>query len=207
LRKKQKLTINSIECAKKKIRKIIESSSVPEDPLHAENTLKWLLKLESKAGQALQIAALAHDIERAIEDKKVSRIKYKDFDAFKEAHARNGAKILRYILEKCEVDESITNEACRLVTLHEVGGDAGSDLLKDADSISFFDVNLTHYYKREGWEEARRRAIWGYRRISKQKQKILSSITYEDDQLKQLLKDVIQEATYHYKINNMSTNL
>jgi hypothetical protein len=58
------------------------------------------------------------------------------------AHARNGAAILREILNKCGVAKSIADEACRLVTLHEVGGDPRSDLLKDADSISFFEVNI-----------------------------------------------------------------
>ncbi len=55
--------MDSFDCAKLRIRKIIARSSVPEDPLHAENTLKWLLKLESKADPALQIAAYAHDGE------------------------------------------------------------------------------------------------------------------------------------------------
>ncbi len=37
---------------------------MPEDPRHAENTLDWLLKLKPDADEALQIAALGHDIER-----------------------------------------------------------------------------------------------------------------------------------------------
>ncbi len=124
--------MDSIDCAKQRIREIIADSRVPEDPRHAENTLKWLFRLESKANPALQIAALAHDIDRAVETRKVCRADFNDYDAFKEAHAHNGAAILRTILEKCGVAKSVADEACRLVTLHEVGGDPRSDLLKNA---------------------------------------------------------------------------
>ena len=186
--------MNSLEKAKKKILEIIAASNVTEDPIHAESTLKWLLKLEPKADQALQIAALAHDIERAIEKKKIKRSDYQDYDQFKQAHADNSANILRKILEKCGVAESITKEACRLVVQHEMGGDTNSNLLKDADSISFFEVNLPLYYKREGWEETRRRAAWGYLRISKNRRNIVRGITYEDKNLFDLVKQVTQEA-------------
>ena len=186
--------MNSIEYAKQKIRAIIAGSKVQEDPGHAEDTLKWLLRLSPGADEALQIAALAHDIERAVEEGRVYRADYDDYDVFKADHARNGAKILREILNKCGVSKSITNEACRLVSLHEVGGDSRSDLLKDADSISYFMVNMPLYYKREGWEETKRRCIWGYRRHSTQMKKIVNGITYEDEVLTSLLKEAIQQA-------------
>jgi hypothetical protein len=57
--------MDSIDCVKQRIREIIADSRVPEDPRHAENTLKWLFRLEPKADRSLQIAALAHDIECA----------------------------------------------------------------------------------------------------------------------------------------------
>ena len=145
--------MDSIDCAKQRIREIIADSGVPEDPRHAENTLKWLFRLEPKVDQALQIAALAHDIDRAVETGKVRRADFNDYNTFKAAHARSGAAILRAILDKCGVSESVADEACRLVTLHEVGGDPRSDLLKDADSISFIDAEHaldTAYAKKLG---------------------------------------------------------
>ena len=180
--------MDSIDCAKQRIREIIAGSRVPEDPRHAENTLKWLFRLEPKADPALQIAALAHDIDRAVETRKVRRADFSDYDAFKTAHARNGAAILKAILDKCGVAQSVADEACRLVALHELGGDPRSDLLKDADSISFFEVNLPLYYQREGREETMRRCSWGYRRLSVRMKKIARHITYEDEKLTHLLK-------------------
>ncbi|MFQ5481882.1 MAG: DUF4202 family protein [Nitrospinaceae bacterium] len=186
--------MDSIERAKRKIREVIAGSRVPEDPHHAENTLEWLLNFDSTADQALQIAALAHDIDRAMEARKVRRSDFGDYDVFKAAHAQNGAVILREILDDCEVDPSVTGEACRLVTLHEVGGDPRSDLLKDVDSISYFDVNMPLYYQREGWDETQRRCVWGYHRLSVRGQKIAKNITYADPVLTQLLKEAIHQA-------------
>lgn len=184
--------MNSIECSKQKIRAIIAKSSVPEDPLHAENTLEWLLKLDPKADIPLQIAALGHDIERAVETQKVHYCSYNDYDAFKTAHAYNGAKILRGILEKCGITMSIIDETCRLVTLHEFGGDPRSDLLKDVDSISFFDVNLPLYYQREGWDKTVARCIWGYKRLSESRKKFVRNIKLNHRNLTCLLKQAFE---------------
>jgi len=186
--------MDNIDCAKKKIRAVIAGSRVPEDPRHADNTLEWLLRLEADAGDALQLAALAHDIDRAIEESKVRRADFDDYDAFKAAHARHGAELLRPILNACGVARDIVDEACRLVEVHEVGGDPRSDLLKDADSISYFDVNLPLYYQREGWAETQRRSLWGYRRLTQRAQEIVKAIEHKDEDLISLMKTVFDRA-------------
>jgi len=187
--------MDSLERAKQKIREIVARSKVPEDPYHAENTLKWLLRLDPKADQALQIAALAHDIDRAVEAGRVRRWDYDDYDLFKAAHALNGAKILRSVLDECGFDNSVTDEACRLVRLHEAGGDPRSDLLKDTDSISFFEVNMPLYFHREGWEETKRRCIWGYHRLSARAKEITKGITYKEEVLTRLLSEAIRQTS------------
>jgi hypothetical protein len=185
--------MDSVDCAKQKIRAVIAGSRVPEDSRHADNTLEWLLRLESNAGDALQLAALAHDIDRADDVRKVKRADFDDYDAFKAAHAHNSAEILRSILIRCDVAADIVDEACRLVEVHEVGGDPRSDLLKDADGISYFDVNLPLYYQREGWQETNRRSSWGYRRLSARAKEFVNKICYQDETLMQLLRKVIHE--------------
>ncbi len=186
----------NIERAKQKIRLVIVNSQVPEDSRHADNTLEWLLRLQPDAGDALQLAALAHDIDRAIEESKVRREDFEDYDAFKAAHSRNSAEILRPILTVCGVARDIVYEACRLVEAHEVGGDPDSDLLKDADSISYFDVNLPLYYQREGWGETKRRSRWGYRRLSPRAEEIVKHIGHEDKVLVRLLREVVHESVH-----------
>mgnify|MGYP000551271942 CR=1 FL=1 len=184
--------MDNVDCAKEKIRAGIAGSPVPEDPRHADNTLQWLLHLQPDAGEALQLAALAHDIDRATPE-RVRREDHSDYDAFKAAHAQRGAELLRVILEDCGVESTITKEACRLVEFHEVGGDADADLLKDADSISYFDGNLPLYYQREGWAETKRRSLWGYKRLSARAKKIVENISYEEEVLIRLLREVIQD--------------
>ena len=111
--------MDSIECVKRKIRSVISKSGIPEDPVHAENVLEWVLKLKPDADESLQIAALAHDIDRADERRKVWRSNFNDYNVFKAAHANNSAMILKEILHKCHVGQSIIDESCRLVERHE----------------------------------------------------------------------------------------
>jgi len=72
--------MHSPDCVRKRIEAVISGSSVPEDAPHSKNTLQWLLKLQPAADEALQIAALGHDIERAVNDRKVRREDYGEQD-------------------------------------------------------------------------------------------------------------------------------
>ncbi len=187
--------MGSIERVEQRIAELVAASGVPEDPRHSQNTLEWLLELEPDAGAALCIAALGHDVERAIETRKVRREDFADYDAFKAAHARSSADVLREIMRECGVeDEALTREVHRLVCLHEVGGDPRSDLLRDADGLSFFDVNLPHYFERNGGEETRRRCVWGYLRLSERAMSIAARLAYPSDELKRLMEKAMREA-------------
>lgn len=180
--------------ARLRIAEVIAGSSVPEDPRHASNTLEWLLRLDPDADVALQLAALGHDIDRAVSARKVQRSDYDDYDDFKAAHARNGAAILGEILHECGLaDDALTQEVHRLVCAHEVGGDPRSELLKDADSISYFDVNLLLYFEREGWEETRRRCTWGYLRLSERARSIVAGLKFGEP-LGELMNESIEAA-------------
>ena len=187
--------MDRLERVARRIREVIAGSTVPEDPEHSRNTLGWLLQLDPTADAALRIAALGHDIDRAIEERKVRRADFADYDAFKAAHARNSADILGEILHECGVeDEALRQEVDRLVCHHEVGGDPRSDLLKDADAISYFDVNLPHYYQRHSWEETRRRCAWGTLRLSERARSIAAGLAYPSDELKQLVDESFEAA-------------
>ena len=84
-------------------------------------------------------------------------------------------------MRECGVaDDALTQEVHRLVCAHEVGGDPRSDLLKDADSLSYFDVNLPRYFQRHGWQETRRRCAWGYLRLSQRARSIVESLKFGD---------------------------
>lgn len=171
------------------VRAQIRQSQVPEDPGHAENTLAWLLKLCPDADAALQLAALAHDIERARVN-RLSRHDFSDYDRFKAMHAAIGARMAGRCFRAAGVAPAIRREACRLIRLHESGGDPRSDLLKDADSISFFDHNLPAYFEREGPEESLRRARWGYARLSARGRHHVARIRGHKPQVQEILQSV-----------------
>ena len=186
--------MRSIDCVKKEIETIIAESLVPEDPIHSKNTLEWLLRLKPDADETLKIAALGHDIDRAVKERKIRRADFDDFDEFKAAHARNSADILREVMVGCGIETDMVEEVCRLVRLHEVGSDLRADLLKDADGISYFEVNLPLYFERNGWDETKRRSVWGYRRLSDRMKQVAVGLNYENEDLNRLLRDVIKEA-------------
>ena len=178
---------------KKKIKDIIKKSLVPEDPLHSKNTLKWLLKLKPNADEALKIAALGHDIERAIEELKIKRSDYKTYDMFKDAHALNSAKIIVEIMKDCKRNQELTDDVQFLVRQHERGGDNRANVLRDADTISFFDVNLQFYFKRNDEKETKKRWLWGYNKLSSNLKSIVTEFKYQDKKLMSLVSTWIAD--------------
>lgn len=168
---------------------------MPEDYPHALNVRQWVRRLKPEASFALQLAALAHDLERALPKRKVRREAFADYDAFKQAHAENSACIAGELLNKHGVEKELARRVCRLIRHHEFGipGDEETEILKDADSLSFFEVNLPHYFRREGEAEAFRRMVWGYRRLSPAARKRLHHLRYPAPSLKRLMRRLFDE--------------
>lgn len=194
--------MNRIEYLKKKIKEILILSAVTEDSAHSENTLEWLLKLNPDADEALCIAALGHDIERAINKRKIKRQDYKSYDQFKEAHALNSAVILKEIMIKCKLRPEFIEDVYSLICRHEAGGDKRSDLLKNADAISFFQVNLPLYYTRNNKKETKRRCLWGFKRLSSDLKKVAIDFRYDDNYLESLVRNCATQRSCNTSANN-----
>ncbi len=180
--------MGDIYCVKRKIECIIKGSPVPEDLIHSKNTLEWLLKLKADADTALKIAAFGHDIERAMEERKVRRRDYRKYDEFKGAHALNSARVIAEIMEECEMPKDLADDVFFLVRHHEMGGTRRANLLKAADTISFFHVNLPHYFMREGEEETKRRCMWGLRRLPVNLKKVVVGFDYQNQEVAAIVK-------------------
>ena len=157
---------NPIDKVKQRIDELVVQSPFPEEPFHSINTLEWLLKLDPEADIALQIAALGHDIERAVADRKINAANFETYDEYKEAHAQNSAEILNEIMVECGVNQDMANEIAFLVSRHETGGGERLDLLVNADVLSYFQVCLPLYYDRKGPEITKKRMVWGYKKLS-----------------------------------------
>jgi len=187
------MSINYHKVIENEIEDIIYHSDVPEDYAHAKSVKKWLLKLRPDADWILQLAAFAHDIERALPQRKIIRSKFSDYNDFKSAHALNSAKVVQEILDKYPLSRKVKDKILNLVKNHELGQSKDSDIavLKDADSLSFFEVNLPAYAERNDESEILSRMNWGYQRLSKRARQIVKEFHYEDERLNEFLKRIL----------------
>lgn len=180
--------MKEIEC---ELKEVIKESEIPEDYPHAENVREWVLRLKPDADTALQIAAFAHDIERAISNRKILKNNFKDYDSFKKAHSINSAKITLEILNRFPLSKEVKDKVRYLIENHEFGSENDQELsvLMDADSLSFFDVNLPLYFQRHNIDDTLFRMEWGYRRLSERAKKFLKQFKYKNKTLHNLLKE------------------
>ena len=155
---------------------------------HSIRVADWIKVLKPDADDALIIAALAHDIERAFRHDKV-------YDALKEAgkgftdedfltnHQEKGANIIAEFLQKNGADNTLTERVKMLVSKHELGGNDDQNLLKDADSLSFFENNINHFLTnlihRSSKESVHEKFKWMYDRITSDKAKQIAKPWYE----------------------------
>ncbi len=167
----------------------------PKTPVMPKILLSGSLNLIRRRINPCRLPLLPMILTGLMKPKKIRRKDFSDYEAFKAAHAISSSTILQNILTKCGVERDVADEACRLVEYHETGGDPRTDLLKDADSISFFEVNLPLYYQREDPAETRRRCVWGYQRLSSRMKKVAQSMTYEDYELTLLFRKAIGESS------------
>lgn len=174
---------------KEEIEKIVSDSYSATDLIHARGTLSWVLQMKQNAREDLQIAALAHDIERGASKSKIGgetsvKEDFSNYDAIKEEHASRSAKIIVELLEKFKVDESTIKRVEYLVLHHEIGGDEEAGILRDADSLSFLYDNFTNYLRHYGPDRAKHKIDYMYNRMS-EKGKELGKKLY-NELLKQL---------------------
>jgi len=153
---------------------------------HFLRTAYWVKQLEPDADEALLISAVAHDIERAFRQKDVLEKKsstgFTD-EEFLRPHEERGAEIIGEFLEKQGTKKELIQRVKMLVSKHEEGGNEDQDLLKDADSVSFFENNVQFFLPNKveefGKEKVKQKFDWMYNRISSEKAKQIVKAWYE----------------------------
>lgn len=106
---------------------------------HALDAWQWSLRLDRRAPGAIQLAVLLHDIERLASEPD-ARIEHlaADYQAFKDAHVRAGARIARTLLGRAGVASALAGEVAAVITVHECVRDtSASRAINDADALSF----------------------------------------------------------------------
>jgi len=154
---------------------------------HFKRTVYWVKELKADADKALLISAITHDIERAFRKKDVIEKKhtlsYANPEFFR-PHEERGAEIITDFLKKEGAEQKLIERVKMLVSRHEEGGNDDQNLLKDADSISFFENNvpvfLDKYVPEVGKEKVREKFDWMFNRITSKKAKQITQQWYEE---------------------------
>ena len=109
---------------------------------HLERTLGWARELDPEASDVVLLAALLHDIERAVPDPGSPFDSARDWslDAYVDYHqGRSAAHIARWMAERGASSDEIA-AVVALVAVHERGGWPEADLVQAADSLSFIET-------------------------------------------------------------------
>ena len=142
--------------------------------LHSRRTVYWLLQLKPDADEVLKIAALAHDIERAsppvLEPMVGASAKGWLDPEFLRRHSEKGARIIGELMDGLKADPGTIEQVKLLVAGHEFAGTEAQNVLKDADSVSFFENNVGKFVqlnaKKFGKKKVRAKFEWMYGRIT-----------------------------------------
>ncbi len=153
-----------------------------------------MLNLKPDADEALKIAALSHDIDRAITkilEKDLND--YSKINEFKKEHSIRSAQFICNILKKHNYSQSIIDKVKHLVENHEFGGDLESDILMDADSLAYFEYNIPSYLKICGREKTKEKIKFMYKRLSAKTKELVNQIKFKDKEIAELVKESISE--------------
>lgn len=169
-----------------KTEKFVKDSFGKRKIRHLERTVFWLKKLMPEAHEALQVAAISHDIERAFRKDGIASVRNREKgfldEEHLEFHQKESARIICEFLTREGADESLIKRVGELVEKHEVGGDRDQNMLKDADSISFFENNAEHFIKGKatelGREKVKEKFDWMFNRITSEEAKEMSRFWY-----------------------------
>lgn len=184
--------MSKFNLVRKEIAEILPKSPIEFELIHSELTLKWLLKLKLDADEAMQIAALAHDIDRAMTGITEKDCKdYSKIKEFKKEHAIRSAKFICEIMKKHGYDKKTIDKVRHLVEAHESGGDAEQDIIMSADSLAYFGYNIPGYLKRYGPEQTKKKIQFMYKRLPEKARKLVKEMKFEDEDVERLVKEMI----------------
>ncbi len=159
---------------------------------HAQHLLKaeeWLRRIHPNASQAMLLATLTHDVERAFpgpDSPKQDPALGPDDPVYNQAHSERSARIVSQFLCEHEAPEALVTEVARLIGVHEMGGWEDANWVQAADSLSFLEVNIDFFLDRidapnDNWTQKSVGAKfdWMYNRIQIPAARALATPLYE----------------------------
>lgn len=161
----------------------------------AEHLLKaeeWLRRIDPTASEAMLLATLTHDMERAFpgpDSPELVPSRGPDDPVYNNAHMDRSARIVGAYLREQQAPEDMVLEVERLIRAHEFGGWPEANLVQAADSLSFLEVNIDFFLDRmestndspNGWTVSyvRTKFDWMYKRIQVPEARSLAAPLHE----------------------------
>ena len=109
---------------------------------HLVRSLEWLDRLAPGSCEAVRIATVTHDMERAFPGPDQPVMTALDDPEYLVLHSERSARIVGEWLRANGADEDLAREVEHLIRFHEFGGWPEANLVQAADSLSFLDVNI-----------------------------------------------------------------
>lgn len=175
------MTLSLYEQAERFLIDAFTKAGKPTDVQHGQRTAYWIREFYPAADEALLVAGLLHDIERAFygdwkkgSDDPAALRKHQDLSA------EEAMKFLRGI----SVSEAIIERVGNLIRYHETGGDDDQNVLCDADCLAYFEEKASRWAKRsveEGSQvEMRRRLEYYFSRFKSPRARQLAQPYFEE---------------------------
>ena len=115
--------------------------SYPYNSTHLLKSLEWVDRIAPDAPEAVRLATLTHDMERAFGGPDAIPINMND-RAYEEAHSNRSARIVGEWLRANGGGNELVTKVEDLIRVHEWGGSPDANLVQAADSLSFLETNI-----------------------------------------------------------------
>jgi hypothetical protein len=116
--------------------------SYPWNSYHLLQSLEWLDRIAPGSREAVRLATLTHDMERAFPGPDSPVMRGLGDPEYNAAHAARSARIVGAWLGDHGADPTLIADVEALIRVHEDGGWAEAYAVQAADSLSFLDTNI-----------------------------------------------------------------
>ena len=152
---------------------------------HLLRALEWLDRLAPDAPEAVRLAALTHDMERAFPGPDSPVMVSLADPVYERLHSERSARIVSEWLASQGADEQLTRDVAALIVAHDVGGTREADLVQAADRLSFLEINVDLFLGfvesgRFSIDDVRTKFEHSYHRIRVPDAKAVARPLYED---------------------------
>ena len=95
-------------------------------------------------------------------------------------------------MKKYNYSEDSINKVKKMVKNHEIGGDEETDQLRDADSITYFELNIFTYLRDRGFEKTKNKIKFMYERASDKARSLIKEIDLSPE-VNEVFEEVLKE--------------